>query len=279
MSADEKKKKAEKTKKNKFDYARAGLEIYSSEPVYINSDPTLSQMRVRGVVAAARSSKKPLTAEMRSVLEEAMSRRFYGIVKSAIADTKQAAEKLNGLLKKGSGVVAMGSSPEKVGFALESTGRSITYPSVSRAWLQSKSGEAAKKARFSELFAETLALVSPGGPCTELVFVDYADTFSTIFAVDAMLRKWHPDVSAKSRFVVMFDDQTNEVHLRTAEIIPGWTVLRIPNTVWSLSKAFRCNPGVNSKGGLTNLQPEDMDYCDAVRLLISPDYFSKKIKK
>lgn len=261
-----------KQKKKYFDYARAGLNLFSSEPVYVGSDPTLSEMRVRGIVAAAKASNKPMTGETRIFLENAMLRRFRGLNK-AIVDTKETAVKLNGLLKKGSGVVAMGSSPEKVGFVLESMGRSITYPSVSRAWLQSKASEAVKKKRFTELFADTMALVAPGGPCTELVFVDYADTFSTIFAVDAMLRKWHPSVSAKSRFLVMFDDQTNVVHLRTAEIIPNWTVLRIPSTVWSLSKSFRCYPHVNFKGGLTQLNPVEIDYCDAVRLMIAPDYF------
>jgi hypothetical protein len=53
---------------------------------------------------------------------------------------------------------------------------------MSRPWLESSAREAVKKKRFSELFADTISLIDPEtGPCTELVFVDYARTFSTFF--------------------------------------------------------------------------------------------------
>lgn len=271
------------SKKNQkyYDYARAGLEAFASEPITVTNNPTLSEMRIRGVVAAAKSSKRPLTAEMRSVLEEALSHKLVRvgdpqIIRDAIRETKRAAKELKGFLKKGSGVVAIGNSPEKVGFVLESTGHVVTYPLVSRPWLESSASEAVKKKRFSELFADALGLIDPDtGTCTELVFVDYARTFSTFFAVDAMLRKWHPEASKKSRFVAMYDDETNEAHLRTADLIPGWASFEVPPSVYMLAKNFRCSSKVDKKGGLSKLQPHEHDACDAVRLLISPEYFRR----
>lgn len=239
-------------------------------------------MRIRGVVAAAKTSQRPLTADMRRVLEEALSHQLLRVgdprlIQDAVRGTKQAAKNLKGFLKKGSGVVAIGNSPEKVGFVLESTGHVVTYPLVSRPWLESSASEAVKKKRFSELFAEALSLIDPDtGTCAELVFVDYARTFSTFFAVDAMLRKWHPEARKKSRFVVMFDEETNEAHLRTAGLIPGWDAFKVPPSVYMLAKNFRCSSKVDKKGGLSKLRPHDRDACDAVRLLIAPDHFSKR---
>jgi hypothetical protein len=264
-----------------FDYARAGLEAFATEPINGTKNPTLSEMRVRGVVNSAKSSKKPLTIQMKSVLEEALSYKLVSsgnpkIIEDAIMDTRKAAKNLKGFLKKGSGVVAIGNSPEKVGFVLESTGHIVTYPLMSRPWLESSALEAVKKKRFSELFADTISLIDPEtGPCTELVFVDYARTFSTFFAVDAMLRKWYPEVRKKSRFVVMYDDETNEANLRTVELMPGWDAFEVSMGVYMLAKNFRCNSKLDNKGGVTKLHQQDIDFCDAIRLLISPDYFSK----
>ena len=263
-----------------FDYARAGLEAFAREPDAAGSNPTLAEMRVRGVVSAARASNKPLTAAMRRVLEEGLSFKLMrlgdpGMIRDHVRATKRAAEELKGFLKEGSGVVAVGNSPEKVGFVLEAAGRVVTYPLLSRQWLQSSAGEAAKKRRFAELFAEALALIDPDtGPCTELVFVDYARTFSTFFALEAMLRKWHPEARAKSRFVAMFDRETDAAHLRTIELLPGWAAFEVAESVYMLAKNFRCGPKVEKDGGLTERRPYEDDACDAVRLLIAPDSFA-----
>jgi hypothetical protein len=271
-----------KKAKNYFDYARAGLEAFASEPVGSESNPTLAELRVRGVVSAAKRSRKPLTSEMRGVLEEALSFKLmrFGdpkMIRTFVRDTKRAAEELKGFLKKRSGVVAVGNSPEKVGFVLESTGHVVAYPLLSRSWLESSASEAKNRKRFSELFAEALSLIDPKtGPCTELVFVDYARTFSTFFALEAMLRKWHPEAREKSRFVVMFDAETSEAHLRTAELLPGWAAFEVPEGVYMLAKNFRCGSKVEKDGGLAKRLPYEDDACDAVRLLISPDYFAKQ---
>ncbi len=95
-------------------------------------------------------------------------------------------------------VDAIGNSPEKVVFVLESTGHVFAYPIVSRPRLESAANEAVNKKRFSEIFVKALSLTDPKtGPCTELVFVNYARTFSSFVAVDAMMRKWHPEARKK----------------------------------------------------------------------------------
>jgi hypothetical protein len=272
-----------KKAKHYFDYARAGLEAFASEPILSESNPTLAEMRVRGVVSAARCSRRPLTGEIRGVLEEALSFKLmrFGdpkMIRTYVRDTKLAAEELKGFMKKLSGVVAVGNSPDKVGFVLESTGHVVTYPLLSRSWLESSATEAKKKKkRFSELFAEALSLIDPKTrPCTELVFVDYARTFSIFFALDAMLSKWHPEARDKSRFVVMFDAETNEAHLRTTELLPGWAAFQVPEGVYMMAKNFRCGSKVEKDGGLAKRLPYEDDAYDAVRLLISPEYFAKQ---
>jgi hypothetical protein len=162
----------------------------------------------------------------------------------------------------------MGSSPDKIGFVLEATGRTeIAYAPVSRQWLASESYKK-KSSEFDALFGDALCMIAPGGPCSELVFVDYADTFSTIATVESMLRKWHPDVRAKSRFVAMFDRGTNAESLKEAKKLDGWTALQIHPSVWSMSKKFRCTPPVDSRGRPVVMSPIQLDECDAVRCLL-----------
>ena len=240
----------------------------------------MAEMRVRGVVSAARASRKPLTAAMRRVLEESLGSVIArnggaNFIRNTIRATKRAAEELKGFLEEGSAVVAVGNSPEKVGFVLEAAGRVVAYPQVSRQWLRTSPGDAAKKKRFAELFAEALALIDPDtGACTELVFVDYARTFSTFFALEAMLRKWHPEAREKSRFVVMFDSQTDAVHLRTAHLI-GWPAFKVPSSVYLLAKNCRCKSRVDADGAVAEQKPLERDACDAIRLLIAPSHFAK----
>ena len=92
-------------------------------------------------------------------------------------------------------------------------GRSVR-PGVARVARREKNVGPRKKAEFDALFAEPLAFASaPSPPDTKiLVFVDYSATFATLFAVDAMLLKWHPDVHSISRFVALVDEQSSEIH-------------------------------------------------------------------
>lgn len=306
-------------KKLFYRFARLGLDAEEKDgpsgPAF--PDRSVSALRVRGIVAAARlrsGASTRLTAEIGRELEDALAAlssahdaRVAGYpidVRVALAETRKTAESLAGAVRRFGAsspraeiaLVSLGSSPEKAAYVLEAAcgakrseserskagcPSAVQYVPVSREWTAGKrKWGPKKKAEFDALFAEPLAFASVSAPVSVsgpeprprlLVFVDYAATFKTMLAVEAMLLKWHPTVHAASRFVALVDRQSDAVHTHALGGRPAWATIPIPQVVWDLAKAFRCVPRVDKSGALVPLDGLARDACEAVRLLLEPE--------
>jgi hypothetical protein len=269
-------------------FAQIGVRAVAAEVEGFNADarkaiagrdPPLSYFVFRGVMAEARlrarRGEAPLDKSAAAILQSALGKwnnyeNRGADVKLAVSETHKAAARLRRMVPKGAAVVALGSSPDKIGFVLEASGGvDVAYVSMSRSWIAAKGGEAKKRREFDGLFAAPLALLGSG---RRIVLVDYADKFSTLHAVDGMMRKWHPELYCGMSVVVMHDKKTDETHLQAAKTIGAWKTLEIHSLVWHLSKTFRCTPTADESGSRVAASQEDADACDAVRCLLSPGY-------
>lgn len=239
-------------------------------------DPPLSYFVFRGVMAEARGRAKnglpALDKDVVPILQSALGKwNNYEDegreVKLAVSETHKAAARLKRIVPKGAAVVAIGSSPDKIGFVLDAAGVvDVSYVSFSRTWLV---GDSKKRLGFDELFDGPLRMMAAG---RRVVMVDYADKFSTLHFVDGMMRKWHPDLHGMMQIVVLYDYQSDNTHLQAVHTIGAWKTIEIHPLVWHMSKSFRCTPTIGEDGSIVAAKQEQVDACDAVRCLLVPRY-------
>jgi hypothetical protein len=144
------------------------------------------------------SSKKPLTPESRTTLMECVKQMDHGFYdnENALKETKNVANIVSDFVGKNSIIVAIGSSPDKIEFVLESMGHDVVYPPLTSNWLESNT----TKSKFLSLFDGLLKRFSSK---TSIFFVDFCDTFASMFSVDTMFRTWCPRVHEKSKLVAL----------------------------------------------------------------------------
>jgi len=263
-------------------YIRIGTDVYESE--YDNRNhyilrKGISHLVAMGIMREARdivlSGQKPLTPESRTTLMECVKQMGHGFYdkEKALKETKKVANIVSDFVGKKSLIVAIGSSPDKIGFVLESMGHDVVYTPLTSNWLESNT----TKSKFLSLFDGLFTRISPK---TSIVFIDFCDTFASMFSVDTMFRTWCPRVHEKSKFIALYNKEySNKINLRTAETLLKWKTIHISESVWNLSKNNRCTPAIDENGEVLPLTCDEKDACDAIRCLLSPKHFSNLLLK
>ncbi len=263
-------------------YMRIGTDVYEKEH---NTEKSgilrkgISHLVAKGIMSEARerslSGKNPLTPESRSLLTECvkqMDRGFYDNEK-ALKETKQVASIISQFVGPKSVIVSIGSSPDKIGYVLESMGHDVVYTPLTSNWLESNT----TKPKFLDIFDGVLKRASSK---TTIYFVDFCDTFASMFSIDTMFRMWCPRVHEKSKFIALYNKEySNKINLQTAEMLLKWKTIHISESVWNLSKNNRCTPAIDENGDVVPLTCDEKDACDAIRCLLSPKHFAKLLVK